>query len=97
MLRTTILALLALVSTLLLLFELVLLARVAVDGSECWPRRPVGSHRRAVCALCCAGSPNPCWPRCGRKLPPLRLGSVSLDLSVTLVLLAVIVLRSVLP
>lgn len=32
-----------------------------------------------------------------RKLPPVHLGGVSLDLSVTVVLIAVIVLRSVLP
>lgn len=90
--------LLALISTLLLLFELILIARVALD----WIGVLAAPSGRAAAPLVGVRTAlhrvtEPVLAPVRRKLPPLRLGGVSLDLSVTLVLVAVIVLRSVLP
>lgn len=87
----------ALISALLLLFELVLVARVALDwiGVLAGPSgkaAPLGGVRTAL-----HRATEPVLAPVRRKLPALRLGGVSLDLSVTAVFLAVIVLRSVLP
>lgn len=89
--------LLGLVSTLLLLVELVLIARVVLDwvgvlASPSGKAPPLNGARTALHRVT-----EPVLAPVRRKLPNVRLGGVSLDLSVTAVLLAVIVLRIVLP
>ncbi len=90
--------LLALVSTVLLLFELILIARVVLD----WVGVLATPYGRASAPISGVGTAlhrvtEPVLAPVRRKLPPVHLGGVSLDLSVTVVLVAVIVLRSVLP
>lgn len=90
-------SLLALVSLLLLFFELVLIARVALDwiGALAAPSgraAPLSGVRTAV-----HRATEPVLAPVRRVLPPLRMGGISLDLAVTAVLLAIIVVRSVLP
>jgi len=90
--------LLALVSTVLLLFELILIARVVLDwiGVLATPTgraaAPINGVRTALHRVT-----EPVLAPVRRKLPALHLGGVSPDLSVTVVLIAVIALRSVLP
>lgn len=89
--------LLGLVSTLLLLVELVLIARVVLDwvGVLAGPSgkaAPLSGVRSALHRVT-----EPALVPIRRKLPNVHLGGVSLDLSVTAVLLAVIALRSILP
>jgi len=92
--------LLALVSTVLLLFELILIARVVLDwiGVLATPTgraaAPINGVRTALHRVSVAVA---VLAPVRRKLPALHLGGVSLDLSVTVVMIAVIVLRSVLP
>jgi len=90
--------LLALVSTLLLLFELVLIARVALDWVGVLG---VSSGRAAGSITGVRGVlhrvTEPVLAPVRRKLPPVRLGGMSLDLSVTAVLVVLILVRSVLP
>ncbi len=90
--------LLALVSALLLLFELVLIARVALDWVGVLG---VSSGRAAGSITGVRGMlhrvTEPVLAPVRRKLPPVRLGGMSLDLSVTAVLVVLILVRSVLP
>lgn len=91
-------ALLTLVSALLLLFELILIARVVLD----WVGMLAAPSGRAAAPISGVRTvlhrvTEPVLAPVRRKVPPLRLGGVGLDLSVTAVLLAVILLRSVLP
>jgi len=97
--------LLALVSALLLLFELVLIARVVLD----WVGVLGVSSGRAAGAITgvrgvlhrvtepVLAPVRRKLPPVRRKLPPVRLGGMSLDLSVTAVLGVLILVRSVLP
>jgi YggT family protein len=83
------------VATLLLLFQLVLLARVALDwiavlAGPAAPRSARGRLSAAVRAVT-----EPVLAPVRRVLPPLRLGSVALDLSVIVVFLVVLVLRRI--
>ncbi len=91
-------ALLALVSALLLLFELVLIARVVLDWVGVLG---VSSGRAARSITGVRGMlhrvTEPVLAPVRRKLPPVRLGGMSLDLSVTAVLGVLILVRSVLP
>jgi YggT family protein len=81
----------ALLGTVLLLFELVLVARMVVDwvgvlapgGSATLLRARRVLHRLTEPVLAPAR----------RVLPPLRIGSFSLDLAFTAVFIAVLVLR----
>jgi len=91
-------ALLALVSALLLLFELVLIARVVLD----WVGMLGVSSGRAAGSITGVRGvlhrvTEPVLAPVRRKLPPVRLGGMSLDLSVTAVLVVLILVRSVLP
>ncbi len=91
-------ALLALVSALLLLFELVLVARVVLD----WVGVLGVSSGRAAGSITGVRTvlhrvTEPVLSPVRRKLPPVRLGGISLDLSVTAVLVVLILVRSVLP
>ncbi len=89
--------LLGLVSTLLLLFELVLIARVVLDwvGVLAGPSGkapPLSGVRTALHRVT-----EPVLAPVRRKLPNVGFSGVSLDFSVTAVLLGEIVLRGVLP
>ena len=84
----------SLLSTALLLFALVLVARMVLDwvgvlatgGGGAWSIRA----RRVTYRLT-----EPVIAPVRRVLPPLRIGSVSLDLAFTVVLVAVLILRAV--
>ncbi|SSC25650.1 CCB3/YggT protein [Klenkia terrae] len=85
---------LALLAFVLLLFQLVLIARVVVD----WGGVPapasgarLGGARRLVHRVT-----EPVIAPVRRVLPPLRIGGVGIDLAFTVVFLGVVVLRSVL-
>nr|WP_211177452.1 YggT family protein [Pseudonocardia acidicola] len=79
-------------ATVLLLFQIVLLARVVVDwlsvlGGE---NRALSTARRLTHSVT-----EPVIAPVRRILPPVRLGSVAIDLAFIVVFVAVLVLRSV--
>jgi YggT family protein len=82
----------ALLATVLLLFQIVLIARVVVDWvgvlSPAGGAR-IGGVRRAVHAVT-----EPVIAPVRRALPPLRIGGLGIDLAFTVVFLGVVVLRS---
>ncbi len=90
-------ALLGIVSALLLLFEVVLVARVLLDWAgvlaapSARATTPIGTARTVVHRVT-----EPVLAPVRRILPPLHLGRVRLDLSIVAVLLVVLVLRTVL-
>ena len=88
-------ALLALVGLVLLLFELLLIARIIVDllGVLAKPsyEESLGPVRRVVYRLT-----EPVVAPVRRVLPPVRMGGVCFDLAVTLVFVAVVILRQLL-
>jgi YggT family protein len=88
-------ALLALVGLVLLLFELLLIARIIVDllGVLAKPNyeESLGPVRRVVYRLT-----EPVVAPVRRVLPPVRMGGVYFDLAVTLVFVAVVILRQLL-
>ena len=83
----------SLLSTALLLYALVLVARMVLDwvgvlatgGGPTWS----GRARRLTHALT-----EPVIAPVRRVLPPVRIGSMSLDLAFTVVFVAVLILRS---
>lgn len=87
-------AVLALIGLVLLLFELVLIARIVVDlvGALARPdarsETTLGSAQRVIYQLT-----EPVLAPVRRVVKPVRLGGVMLDLSVTVVFVAVVVLR----
>jgi YggT family protein len=85
-------ALLVLVGLVLLLFELLLIARIIVDllGVLAKPsyEETLAPVRRVVYRLT-----EPVVAPVRRLLPPVRMGGVSFDLAVTLVFVAVVILR----
>lgn len=86
-------ALLALVGLVLVLFELLLIVRVVVDlvGSLASPEaryEGLGAVRRVIYRLT-----EPVLAPVRRVVRPVRLGGVSFDIALTLVFIAVIVLR----
>jgi uncharacterized protein YggT (Ycf19 family) len=86
-------ALLSLVALALLLVEVLLIARAVVDWvgvlASASGSRPGGARRVTH------GLTEPLIGPVRRVLPPVRLGSVSIDLAFTVVFLAVVVLRTV--
>jgi YggT family protein len=80
-------------STALLVYALVLVARAVLDWVGVLGGRPGGSWviraRRVTYALT-----EPVLAPVRRVLPPLRLGSVGIDLAFAVVLIAVLILRS---
>ncbi|MCU1607999.1 MAG: hypothetical protein JWP46_4464 [Modestobacter sp.] len=88
---TTLVSLVALV---LLLVELVLIARVVVDWVGVLA--PASGGRMSGARRVTHGLTEPLIAPVRRVLRPVRLGSVSIDLAFTAVFLAVVVLRSVL-
>lgn len=89
-------ALLGLIGLVLLLFELVLIARIVVDlvGALARPEgrdgAGLGSARRVIYQLT-----EPVLAPVRRVVKPVQLGGVMLDLSVTVVFIAVVILRQV--
>jgi YggT family protein len=85
-------ALLWLVGLALLLFELLLIARIVVDLVSVLAKpgyeEGLGPVRRVVYRLT-----EPVLAPVRRVVPPVRVGGVSFDLAVTLVFAAVVVLR----
>lgn len=82
-----------LLSTALLLFALVLVARMVLDwvgllagGGSTWSIRARRLTHRVT---------EPVLAPVRRVLPPVRIGTVALDLAFTVVLVAVLILRSV--
>ena len=86
--------LLELIGLVLLLFELVLIARIVVDlvGSFARPdaryEEGLGTARRVIYQIT-----EPVLAPVRRVVRPVRLGGVMFDLSVTLVFIAVVILR----
>jgi YggT family protein len=83
----------ALLGTALLAFELVLVARIVLDWVGVLA--PGGSAGLFRARSVVRRLTEPVIAPVRRVLPPLRLGSVSIDLAFTAVFLAVIVLRAV--
>jgi YggT family protein len=83
----------ALLGSALLIVELVLIARVVLDWVGVLA--PGGSGGVATARLWTHRVTEPVIAPVRRVLPPLRLGSVSIDLAFTTVFLAVVVLRAV--
>ena len=81
----------ALIGSVLLVFELVLLARVVLD----WVRvlAPGGSAWTVRARRVTHDVTEPVIAPVRRVLPPLRIGSVSIDLAFTAVFVAVVLLR----
>lgn len=83
----------AAIALLLLVFYLLILARVVLDLTRSFARqwRPAGTA--AVGLELLYVSTDPPVKTLRRLIPPLRIGSVSIDLSVWLLLLSVYLLR----
>jgi YggT family protein len=83
----------ALLGLVLLIFELVLVARIVLDWVGVLA--PAGGGGLVRARAWTHAVTEPVIAPVRRLVPPLRFGSVSLDLAFTLVFIAVIVLRSV--
>ena len=87
--------LLSVVATLLLVVQIVLLARVVLDWSEVFAGSAVhGSARWRAMAVLHAVT-EPVLAPIRRVVPPLRVGGFALDLAFVIVFVAVVVLRGV--
>ena len=84
----------ALLATVLLLFQIVLIARVVVDWVGVLS--PAGGARIGGARRLLHRVTEPVIAPVRRVLPPLRLGGVGVDLAFTVVFLGVVVLRAVL-
>jgi YggT family protein len=83
----------ALLGTVLLVFEVVLIARIVLDWVGVLA--PGGSMRLAGARRVVTAVTEPVIAPVRRVVPPLRAGGMSIDLAFTLVFLAVVVLRAV--
>ena len=83
------------VAFVLYIYLLLVLARIVVDITRQFARswRPVGFT--AVGLELVYTSTDPPVKLLRRLIPPIRLGSVSLDLSITILLIAILALRQV--
>ncbi|GAA5136495.1 YggT family protein [Pseudonocardia adelaidensis] len=84
----------ALLGTVLLLFQLVLLARMAVDWIAVLSSGPEPEWRRSARRVTHAVT-EPVLAPVRRVLPPVRFGSVGIDLAFIVVFVAAILLRQV--
>jgi YggT family protein len=84
----------ALLGTVLLLFQLVLLARVAVDWIAVLSSGPEPEWRRTARRIT-HGATEPVIAPVRRVLPPIRAGSVGIDLAFIVVFIAAVLLRQV--
>ncbi len=82
----------ALLGTLLLLFQIVLLARVAVDWIAVLSSGPEPEWRRTAQRIT-HGATEPVIAPVRRVLPTIRAGSVGIDLAFIVVFLATVLLR----
>jgi YggT family protein len=87
--------LLAIVSMLLLLFQLLLLARAALDWSVVLAGPPTMGTVRQQLSRRVRAVTEPVLGRARRVLPPIRLGPIALDTGFIAVFVAVIVLRQI--
>ena len=87
-------AVLSLAALVLLLFELVLIARIVIDWVGVLA--PASGGRLTGARRVTYGLTEPVIAPVRRVLRPVRLGGMSLDLAFTVVFLAVVVLRSLL-
>jgi YggT family protein len=84
----------ALLGTLLLIFQIVLVARMVVDWTAALSTGPEPGWRRHARRVTHAAT-EPVLAPVRRVLPPLRVGSVGIDLAFLVVFLAVVLLRQV--
>lgn len=84
----------SLLATVLLLFQLVLLARMAVDWIAVLSSGPESDWRRSARRVT-HGITEPVLAPVRRVLPPVRFGSVGIDLAFIVVFIATILLRQV--
>jgi YggT family protein len=84
----------ALLGTVLLLFQLVLLARVAVDWIAVLSSGPEPEWRRTARRIT-HGATEPVIAPVRRVLPPIRAGSVGIDLAFIVVFIVAVLLRQV--
>ncbi|MEV7626319.1 YggT family protein [Actinoplanes sp. NPDC089786] len=85
---------LALVSFVLLLFQLLLVARAVLDWSVALAGPSVPGTFRSRATRGVHAATEPVLGPVRRVLPPLRLGGVGIDLSFIVVFLAVVIIRS---
>jgi YggT family protein len=82
----------SLLGTLLLLFQFVLLARVVVDWVAVLSSGPEPEWRRTARRITHAAT-EPVLAPVRRVLPPIRAGSVAIDLALIVVFFAAVLLR----
>ena len=85
----------SLLSFALLLFEIVLIARMVVDWAGILSPDTGGSSSMYQARRVTHGMTEPVLGPVRRLLRPVRVGSVSIDLAFTVVFVAVVILRSV--
>ena len=85
----------SLLSFALLLFEIVLIARMVVDWAGMLSPDTGGSSSMYQARRVTHGITEPVLGPVRRVLRPVRVGSVSIDLAFTVVFVAVVILRSV--
>ncbi|MDT5025312.1 MAG: YggT family protein [Micromonosporaceae bacterium] len=86
---------LSIVGMVLLLFQLLLLARAALDWSVALAGPPASGSARQQVSYRVRAMTEPVLGPVRRVLPPLRLGPVGLDTAFIAVFVAVIVLRQI--
>jgi YggT family protein len=84
----------ALLGTILLIFQIVLLVRAVVDWIAAASRGPEPGWRRTARRVTHAAT-EPVLAPTRRILPPVRIGSVGIDLAFVVVFVAVLLLRQV--
>ncbi|WP_326554802.1 YggT family protein [Micromonospora sp. NBC_01813] len=89
--------LLALVSLLLLAFQLVLIARAILDWTAVAAGPSPHDSFRSRATVVLHKVTEPVLAPVRRVLPPLRVGGVAIDLSFIVVFLAIVVVRALLP
>jgi YggT family protein len=87
--------LLAIVSTSLLLFQLLLLVRAALDWSAALAGSPATGTVRQQLSSWARALTEPVLGPVRRVLPPLRLGPIALDTAFIAVFIAVVILRQI--
>lgn len=77
------------------LFQLILLGRIVMDWATLLAGQPAQGSVRARVTLALYKITEPVLAPVRRLIPPLRVGGVGIDLSIILVFVALIVLRSI--
>ncbi len=85
---------LTVIATLLLVFQLLLIARAVLDWTTALSHPPSPNSVRARVSAVVEKLTEPVLAPVRRVLPPVRLGTVALDLSFIVVFLVVLLLRS---